>query len=415
MKKSRFIKLGILLVACIAILIWGINYLKGHDIFRSVSYYFAVYDRVDGLTESGEITYNGYKLGSVKSIKFLPDGSGRLVVTLMIDDGIKIPKNSQARIVGSLMGGSSVELITGDSDRFCESGDTLQGSTEAGLMEMLMPLKNKAESLIGHLDTVMVVLNSIFDDNMQQNLSESFANINRSTANIERASSELSGLLVSEKQSIAGLLNNMEAFSDALAQNADNFENIIGNLSAVSDSLNAIPFTPIFTGLSSSLQELGDLLKSAGSDQSSLGLLLTNPDLYNNLTYSLAALDRLLIDVRENPKKYVHFSAVDMGRTINVNTSGSIGENENPSIIFKIHLISASTQIPANSPIFSGLVNVEECNENNMFSYYTGNFQDYAEADQLLKKVYALFPNATIAAFKNGRSIKLEKAIKQLK
>lgn len=418
MKKSKYIKLGILLASCIAILVWGINYLQGHDIFKPVSYYHVIYDRVDGLTESGEITYNGYKMGSVKSIKFLPDRSGRLIVTLMIDKNFKIPKNSQANIVGSLMGSASVELIFSDSIRFYGSGDTLKGNFEGGLLDMvsdqLGPLKNKSESLMVSLDSIMVTLNAVFDDNMQKNLSESFANINRSTVNIEKMTSELSGLIVKEKQSIAGLLNNLESFSGVLEQNSGNLDNVLSNLSAVSDSLNAIPFAEIFTGLSASLQELSSLLKSAGSGESSLGLLLTDESLYNNLNYSLASLNNLLVDVRENPKKYVHFSAVDLGRTINVTGAESTG-GDSQGIAFKVHLISASTQMPLASPLFNGLENVEEQKEDNLFSYYTGNFADYAQADKLLKAVYTNFPNASITAFKNGRSIKLEKALKQLR
>ncbi|MBN1987682.1 MAG: MCE family protein, partial [Prolixibacteraceae bacterium] len=112
LKVSKYTRLGILIVASITILIWGLSYLKGNDIFNKNTYYHVIYERIDGLTESNKVTLNGYQVGQVKEISFTPDNSGNLLVTLMVDAGFRIPVNSVAQIVSSdIMGTRSIRLV----------------------------------------------------------------------------------------------------------------------------------------------------------------------------------------------------------------------------------------------------------------------------------------------------------------
>lgn len=158
MKISKYAKLGLLMVFSLTALIWGLSYLKGHDFFKPVDYYYTRYERVDGLQESGHVTFNGYRVGSVKNIRFADDRTGDLIVTFMLDNDFRIPVHSAARIVSSdIMGTRSVKLVFSNETSYYQAGDTLPGEIESDLKEQVslqvLPLKNKAEDLLSTLDS----------------------------------------------------------------------------------------------------------------------------------------------------------------------------------------------------------------------------------------------------------------------
>jgi phospholipid/cholesterol/gamma-HCH transport system substrate-binding protein len=419
MRGKKYIKLGFLMAFSIFILIWGLNYLKGHDFFKPVSYYYAVYERIDGLAESSTITVNGHKVGSVKSVKFAPDRSGRLIVTLMIDSDFKIPHNTVARIVSSdIMGTRAVRLIYSEAHTYYSSGDTIISDIESDLKEQVslqvLPLKTKAEELLSTLDSAITVLTVIFNEDARKNLSESFENINQTIANIERATGDLALLVSEEKNTISRLTRNLESFSGTLSNNSENFDAVLSNLAALSDTLSSIPLTPIVADLSLTIEVINTLLDKATSDKSTLGLLFNNDQLYNSINDMTANLGHLLTDIRVNPKRYVQFSAVDLGRNVYINTGSSDPLNKK-NIVFKVHLISSPDQIALNSPLFNDIENVEEFAVSGAFTYMAGNFSDYTTAEELLRIAYRTFPAATIVAFKDGKNINLERALRKLK
>ena len=184
MKLSKYVKLGILMVFTIFVLIWGLSYLKGHDFFKPVDYYYSRYERVDGLQESSLVTVNGYRVGNVKDIRFANDKSGDLIVTFMIDNDFRIPVKSIARIVSSdIMGSRSVKLVFSGEEAYYQAGDTIPGEIESDLKEQVsmqvLPLKYKAEELLSTLDSAITVLTVIFNEDAREDLAESFENINR--------------------------------------------------------------------------------------------------------------------------------------------------------------------------------------------------------------------------------------------
>ncbi len=419
MKGKKYIKLGIVMVFSIFVLVWGLSYLKGHDFFKPVSYYYAVYDRVDGLAESGHILVNGYKVGSVRSVRFTPDRSGKLIVTMMIDSDFKIPVNTVAQIVSSdLMGTRAIKLLYSGEKTYYASGDTLISDIESDLKEQVslqvLPLKNRAEELLSTLDSAITVLTVIFNEDARKNLSESFENINQTIANIERATGDLAQLVSDEKATISRLTRNMEHFSGTLSNNSENFEAILTNLSSFSDTLANLPLSQVATELTTTIDAVNQLLEKIKTGENTMGLLFNDDELYNNITDMTANLGHLLTDVRVNPKRYVQFSAIDFGREVYINTGHSDPMNRK-NIVFKVHLISTPDQIPLNSPLFRGIENVEEFAVSGAFTYLAGNYSSYTEAEKLLRIAYRVFPDATIVAFKDGKNIKLERALKQLR
>ncbi len=419
MRLSKYVKLGILMVFSITILIWGLSYLKGHDFFKPVDYYFARYKRVDGLQESSYVTVNGFRVGSVKNIRFTDDKSGDLLVTFMIDNDFKIPAKSVARIVSSdIMGTRSVKLeFTGERLSY-SPGDTIPGEIESDLKEQVslqvLPLKNKAEELLSTLDSAVTVLTVIFNEDARENLSQSFANINRTIFYLEKTSADLQQLMSSEKGNLSSLIQNMEGFSGTLNGNSARFDNIISHLSGFTDSLAAQPVTRMVADVTDAVGSLQKMLGKINSGQNSAGLLLNDDELYHNLTGVTASLDHLVTDIRSNPKRYLHFSAVDLGREVYVNAPAASSATT-PKIVFKVYLTSLPQPLDLHSPMFDGLDLVEEYEKNGEFLYFSDGYSDYAAAERAKTIASRHFPGATIEAFSNGKSISLEKAFRLLK
>lgn len=414
MKYSKYVKLGVLIVLTLTILIWGLSYLKGKDVFKKSNNYFVVYDRIDGLQESNKITMNGFQVGQVYNIQFLPDNSGRLVVTLMMDQNFKIPVNSVAQIISSdIMGTRTIKMVFSQEKTFYQSGDTIPGAIESDLKEQVsmqvLPLKNKAEQLLGTVDSAIVALTVILNEDARKNLSQSFANINRSIDNIEKTTSDLQQIVSAQKGNIQLTMENVRDITSALSKNSKELENTIKNMSSFSDTLSRLPITPVVENIALASELLLDLINKMNSTENTAGLLLNDDQLYRSITGLSENLSTLIKDIQTNPKRYLEFSAIDFGKEYYINTSGDVSDK---NVVFKVLLVSSENQVSKNSKYFEGLGEIEEYQANGAFSYLTGNTSIYSEIVKIQDQARKKFPEATIVAFKNGKLIKLEKVLK---
>lgn len=414
MKYSKYVKLGVLIVITLTILIWGLSYLKGKDVFKKSNNYFVVYDRIDGLQESNKITMNGFQVGQVYNIQFLPDNSGRLVVTLMMDQNFNIPVNSVAQIVSSdIMGTRTIKMVFSQEKTFYQSGDTIPGAIESDLKEQVsmqvLPLKNKAEQLLGTVDSAIVALTVILNEDARKNLSQSFANINRSIDNIEKTTSDLQQIVSAQKGNIQLTMENVRDITSALSKNSKELENTIKNMSSFSDTLSRLPITPVVENIALASEQLLDLINKMNSNESTAGLLLNDDQLYHSITGLSENLSTLIKDIQTNPKRYLEFSAIDFGKEYYINTTGDVSDK---NVVFKVLLVSSENQVSKNSKYFEGLGEIEEYQANGAFSYLTGNTSIYSEIVKIQDQAKKKFPEATIVAFKNGKLIKLEKVLK---
>jgi phospholipid/cholesterol/gamma-HCH transport system substrate-binding protein len=417
MNYSKYVKLGLLVVITMAILFWGLNYLKGNDVFKRSSYYYVVYERIDGLLEANKVTMNGYQIGQVKDISFAPNKTGNLIVTLMINSDFKIPVNSLAQIISSdIMGTRSVRMILSNENSFYNSYDTIPGAIESDLKEQVslqvLPIKNKAEQLLSTLDSAITVLTVIFNEDARENLSESFENINRTIENAQQITSDLQQIVSAEKGNMQQILINIKDITGFLSSNTAELEKTIKNLSSLSDSLSQISVSPIIKNIADASNQILSLLEKINSDESTAGLLLNDDQLYLSITELSQNLSFLINDIQENPKRYVQFSAINLGKDYYINTSGDVSSK---NIVFKVHLISSETKIPSNSKLFEGLGEVEEYFANGAYSYLLGSTGFYSEIIEVQNEAKKKFPEAAIVAFKNGQLIKLEKALKSLR
>ena len=314
------------------------------------------------------------------------------------------------------MGTRSIKMILSEESTFYQSGDTIPGAVESDLKEQVslqvLPIKNKAEQLLSTLDSAITVLTVIFNEDARENLSESFANINKTIENTQKITEDLQQIVSSEKGSIQKIVVNIEEITSFLSSNLQELDKTIKNLTSFSDTLANISVSPIITNISLASNQILGILEKLNSDESTAGLLLNDDKLYLEITALSENLSFLLKDIQANPKRYLQFSAVDLGKDYYINTAGDVSSK---NIVFKVHLISSETKIPSNSKLFEGIGEVEEYFANGAYSYLLGATSSYSEIIEIHNVAKKKFPESEIVAFKNGQLIKLEKALKSLR
>ncbi|MBS1764181.1 MAG: MCE family protein [Bacteroidetes bacterium] len=302
MKISNEVKVGIAVIVTIAGFIWGLNYLKGTDLFASTNKYYVVYSDINGIVKTNPVIMNGFKIGKVDNIVYTADKSGKLIVTLKIDADIFVPRSSSAVIVSSdLLGSKAIELEFGEGSAPAKNGDTLMGNVESGLTEQIKPLKNKAEGLVTSLDSLSLALSQLLNDNSRNSLNKTFTNL-------ERISSGLDQLVNADNSRLRSLISNADGVAANLNNNKGNINEILGNVNSLSDSLNKLQLNATVERLNKAITELNSVLTKIDNGQGSLGKLVNNDSLYMNLNNASANLDKLLIDLKANPKRYVSIS-----------------------------------------------------------------------------------------------------------
>ena len=313
MKRSKPFLIGFTFILAIVIFVWGFNFLKGRDLFKKQEFLFARYETVNGLVAAKPVYINGLQVGQVSRLYFAPDMSGDVIVELVIQSKFPIPKNSVARIFSAdLMGSKSIALQLGNSKEIAHSGDTLLTSVEGSIMEsvnkQVAPLKAKAEELMSSVDTLMAAFNAILNDETVSNLGTSFQDIHTTFENLATTTTTIDTLVTTEASRLSIILANIDSLTASLNENRTGISNIIKNFESISDSLSQADLLAIFQKADSSISSLNQILAKINEGQGTAGMLMNNDSLYRELNKSAEELNKLLKDVRENPKRYVKFS-----------------------------------------------------------------------------------------------------------
>lgn len=313
MKITREVKLGILAVLAIFLFVWGLNYLKGKDIFTQQIKFYAIYDDVTNLIESNPVLVSGVSIGQVNRISFLEDGSGRILVENIISQDIPIPDNSVAMLTGeSLTGSREIVIRLGDSPQFINDGDTLASGLESSIKEevsqLVTPIKERADELFGQIDSVMVVFQAIFNEQTRVNITQSFQSIQQTLVNLEKTTNRMDQTIDRESTRISNILSNAESISENLKNNNETLSNIITNFSSISDSLAAANLTQTMLQAEQSVTNLNHVLEKIENGEGTMGMLVNDDQLYNNLEASSQQLELLLEDIRKNPGSYIRIS-----------------------------------------------------------------------------------------------------------
>ncbi len=306
MKIPNEVKVGILITAALAALLWGLNYLKGKDVFTSRNKYYAVYSSVDGLVASNPVLMNGYRIGIVNDISFMPDNSGRLLVSLLVEKDVFVSRNSVAKIYNSdLIGTKALRIDLGNNTDRLEDGDTLVAELEQGLADKvgkeLGPLREKTEALVVSIDSMVTMLKTVFDPNTRNNLQSGIGHMNNTLASFDE-------MMNSDKGKLKIMIDNLASITTNLKENNAQITNILNNLSQVSDTLAGEHFANTIRKAEEVMEQTNEIMSKINSGEGSLGQLVNDKGLYNNLDSTATSLDALLKDMKDNPKRYVHFS-----------------------------------------------------------------------------------------------------------
>jgi len=318
LKITKEFKLGVLFVVTLVLLGWGIEFLKGKNVFSNDREYYGIYDRINGLVVANPVTVNGMEVGQVTEINFTEGNSGRILVTMEVQEGFQIPKNSVARIYSSdLMGSKAVALMLGNANNLATPGDTLRSSVESGLKEavneQVRPIRNKAENLMLSIDTVVTVIQDVFNKKTRKDLANSFASIDATLKYLKNTTYNIDTLMTMERDRLAMIIGNLEAITRNIDHNEGQINNIIDNLSAVSDSLAQADISTTLHKANESIEQITSISKKLNEGQGTAAKLLNNDSLYRNLEEATHELNMLLLDMKLHPQRYVHFSVFGRG------------------------------------------------------------------------------------------------------
>lgn len=302
MKLNKEIKIGLIAITIITLFIWGFSFLKGKNLLSSNDAYYAIYNNIDGLEEASPVLLSGFQIGLVESIKIHETYRDKIIVKFSIEENIKLPKNTEAIIYpATLIAGKAIKLIFSDSKEFYSNRDTIIGILEesiiTSLSDELIPVKTKIENLVLSMDSVL----AIFDNKTKNNLKVSLENLSKTTNNLNE-------MLDSESSKLAIILRNAESISTNLKNNNEQITNILENFSNISDSIEQADIKTTILNANKTLAEFSEISSKINNGEGTIGMLINNDSLYNNLNSLAADLDSLVIDFNENPKRYIHFS-----------------------------------------------------------------------------------------------------------
>lgn len=288
MKKE--VKIGLTGIASLIILFFGINYLKGINMFKPESYYYVEFTNVNGLAQSSPVFANGFKIGIVRDIQYNYDKPGHVVVGMEIDQNMRIPAGSKAELVTEMLGTVKMNLLLDyTSSGFFAPGDTIAGAANEGILgaaeKDLLP---QIQKMLPKLDSIMGSLNRLLSDPA---LTNTLHNAERITASLDATSKRLNRLM-----------------NEDIPSFTTNAVQITENLETISNSLKNINYASTFIKIDSTLQNVQMLTAKLNRKDNTLGLLMNDSSLYKNLNATSANAASLLKDLKEHPKRYVHFS-----------------------------------------------------------------------------------------------------------
>lgn len=299
MKLSKEVKTGLLALVAIALLIFGYSFLKGSNLLDNDRTFYAVYDNVQGLDPSSSVTINGLEVGKVMSINFAgPEGN--LVVTFNVKNDFNFSRDSEAQIYGGgLIGGKSLAIVPKyDNNKMAKSGDTLSGTIDEGIFELvndrLTPLQKKVESVIGQTDSVLVAVNDVLDPNTRENLRKAIEDLSQTATSFNSASQSLNGLLTDNRNKLNRTFTNLDQMS--------------GNFKSISDSLAQLEIGQLVSNMEKVVSDFEHVSSKLNSNEGTVGKLINDDQLYNNLELATKQMQELMQDIKLNPKRYVHFS-----------------------------------------------------------------------------------------------------------
>ena len=287
MNKSKEFLIGFFALVLLVVLYWGINFLKGENVFSDKRFFYAVYDNVNGLTISRPVTINGFKVGQVSDIHLNPGKTGNLIVEIAIEENITFSNNSVFEIYDyDIMGAKAVQLQMNDGSITAMSGDTLKGSIANGLTS---EVSEQFGSVKVGLDQVIISFNKVLKE-------------------VQDLSITANRILVRNEERVSSSVQSIESISKVIESQTKNINNAINNISEFSNNLNSIDLIQLSNQMISISTNLDSLLISINQGEGSLSKLLNQDIIHQDLSKTIQSIDYLISDIQQNPQRYVNIS-----------------------------------------------------------------------------------------------------------
>ena len=311
MKINNETKIGVMAVVGIVLLVFGFNFLKGKSLFKKERHIYAVYQDVQRLAKSNPVVINGVQVGNINNLDGGKDMK-RIVVTVNLTKDINIPDNSLGVINPNLLGSASLEIQLGNSTTFLKNGDTLLTTLSGGAfdeaLKIINPVLYEVRNAVKSLDSVLHIVTGVFDPGTKNNIKGILANLNTTTESFALSAKSLQLLLNMQNGALSSSLNNVSAFTANLNSNNEKLNSILENAKVASAKFADINLKTTLDTLNAAVVNFKQGAEKINSKDGSLGLLLNDKTLYNNLESTTNKINILLDDIRVHPKRYVNIS-----------------------------------------------------------------------------------------------------------
>lgn len=315
MKLTKEIKVALLGIAAIIILYFGYSFLKGSDLFSKAHTYHVVYDNVDGLTVSNPVILNGIQVGHVKELQLLVDRANMVRVDIEVRKDLPLGDSTIASLGNSdLLGSKAITLILGNSTKKYNGGEELIAFKETSITDMI---SSKSVPVIDKVDTTLARVNRLLDSEAKGNLQQILANSNKTTE-------MLNTILRENQRNINQITRNLSQLTTDLMQTQRNIDRLALNMTEITDTLKRIEINKLVRDANSAVNQLEATMAKLNSNEGSLGKLMNDEALYQNMNRSTEALNLLLRDIQAYPKRYVQFSLIGRKDRYKVDATGRV-------------------------------------------------------------------------------------------
>jgi phospholipid/cholesterol/gamma-HCH transport system substrate-binding protein len=288
---SKEMQIALVAVVGIVVLFFGLQFLKGLTVFSTDNKYYVKFKDISGLSASSPIYANGYRVGVVQDIIFDYENNRDIVAVIGIDKQMRLPKGSMAEIASDLLGNIKLELVLGSDAACLAPGDTISGGPRIGAMNKAAGMIPQVEAMLPKLDSILASVNALLADPA---LGNSLHHIDQLTGNLTTTSHELNRLTASLNQQMPQMLKNADG--------------MLANANDLTRNLNDLDLAATMTHVNNTLQNVEQMTAKLNSNEGTVGLLMRDQGLYYGLNSTMMHLDSLMIDLRQHPKRYVHFS-----------------------------------------------------------------------------------------------------------
>ncbi len=289
---TKEVKIAIVAIIGIVVLFFGMNFLKGLSLLSDSNTYLMTFPNAKGLTKSTAVYADGYKVGTVTAIDYDYTKAGNITVTVALDPNLRIPAGSQAVIESDLMGNMKVSLLLANNPRErINPGETIQGVNDEGTMAGLSAMMPQVQAMVPKLDSIVTTLNTLLADPALANM---LHNVEGMSANLKKSTAELNTMMIGVNKALPGVMQHAS--------------NTLANTEVLTDNLAQIDVNATMAQVNRTLDNVEKLTQTLNSNEGTLGLLMHDRALYDNLNTVAGNADSLMVDLKSNPKRYVHFS-----------------------------------------------------------------------------------------------------------